>query len=176
MSDPRILNLEDPAYASVMAPYRKACGLPPLNFAPAAADFSGNWVLNEDKSVLGRMGAGFAPARLDVVQRGNDLTLRTTRIVEYGDDQVTEEKLTLDGAESKSVFMNSPRITTARLCADASQIAIESAVSFTWAPPGSKFITKDTWKLAARGNVLTILRSTSSPRGQENLTLVFDRR
>ena len=89
---------------------------------------------------------------------------------------MTEEKLTLDGAESKSVFMNSPRITTARLCADASQIAIESAVSFTWGPPGSKFITKDTWKLASRGNVLTILRSTSSPRGQENLTLVFDRR
>ena len=34
MHDPRILSLEDPAYASVMAPYRKACGL-----RPAAAAF-----------------------------------------------------------------------------------------------------------------------------------------
>ena len=176
MSDPRILNLEDPAYASVMTPYRKACGLPPLNFAPAAADFSGGWVLNEDKSELGRMGAGFAPARMEVVQHGNDLTIRTTRIVEYSDDQVTEEKLTLDGAESKSVFMNSPRVTAARVSTDGAQLAIESTVSFAWAPSGSKFITKDTWKLAARGSVLTIQRSTSSPRGQQNQTLVFDRR
>ena len=85
-------------------------------------------MLNEEKSTLGRMGAGFAPARLDVVQHGNDLTIRTTRILEYADDQVTEEKLTLDGAESKSVFMNSPRVTTARLSADGRQLVMDSTV------------------------------------------------
>jgi hypothetical protein len=72
--------------------------------------------------------------------------------------------------------MNSPRVTAARVSTDGAQLAIESTVSFAWAPSGSKFITKDTWKLAARGSVLTIQRSTSSPRGQQNQTLVFDRR
>jgi mannan endo-1,4-beta-mannosidase len=176
MSDPRILNLEDPAYATAMAPYRKACGLPLLNFAPRHADFTGNWVLNEEKSQLGTMGAGFAAARMDVVQHANDLTIRNTRVVEYADDQVTEEKLTLDGAESKSVFMNSPRITTARLSADGAELAMESTVSGPWGPPGSKFTTKDTWKLGSHGDTLTIQRASNSPMGQQNLTLVYDRR
>ena len=176
MSDPRILNLEDPAYAQIMAPYRKACGLPPIETAFARADFSGNWVLDEEKSALGSKGAGSAPARLEIVQRGGSLTIRTTRIVEYGDDQVTEETLTLDGAESKSVFMNSPRVTTARLSPDGSQLLMESVIAFSWGPPDSKYTTKDTWSLGARRDVLTIQRSSSTPRGQQNLTLVFDRR
>jgi mannan endo-1,4-beta-mannosidase len=176
MSDPRILNLEDPAYASVMAPFRKACGLAPLNFTPGPADFSGSWVLNEEKSVLGSMGAGFAPARLDVVQHGNDLTIRSTRVVEYGDDQVTEEKLTLDGSESKSVFMNSPRVTTAVRSGSGRELVMESTISFAWGPPGSKFVTQDTWKLGSRENVLILQRSSDSPMGKQNLTLIFDRR
>jgi hypothetical protein len=176
MNNPRILNLEDPAYWNVMAAVRKASGLPALHFEPAPADFSGSWVLNEEKSTLGRMGAGFAPARLDVVERGNDLTIRTTRVLEYADDQVTEEKLTLDGAESKSVFMNSPRVTTARLSADGQQLDMNSTVLLVWGPPGSKMTMKDGWRLSAGGDVLSIQRSTNSFRGQQDITLVFDRR
>ena len=176
MHDPRILSLEDPAYASVMAPYRKACGLPPLHFEPAPADFSGSWVLNEEKSTLGKMGAGLAPARLEVVQHGNDLTIRTTRVLEYADDQVTEEKLTLDGAESKSQFMNSPRVTTARLSADGRQLKTDSTVSLVWGPPGSKMTVTDIWQLGAHGDELSIQRSSASFMGQQNMTLVFARR
>ena len=176
MHDPRILSLEDPAYASVMAPYRKACGLPPLHFEPAPADFSGSWVLNEEKSMLGKMGTGFSPARLEVVQHGNDLTIRTTRILEYADDQVTEEKLTLDGAESKSQFMNSPRVTTARLSADGRQLKTDSTVSLVWGPPGSKMTVTDIWQLGDHGDELSIQRSSASFMGQQNMTLVFARR
>ena len=161
---------------SVMAPYRKACGLPPLHFEPAPADFSGSWVLNEEKSTLGKMGVGFAPARLEVTQHGNDLTIRTTRVFEYADDQVTEEKLTLDGAESKSVFINSPRVTTARLSADGRQLKMDSTVSLVWGPPGSKMTVTDLWQLGAHGDELSIQRSSASFLGQQNMTLVFDRR
>ena len=201
MQNPRMLGLDDPAYWSVMAPVRAASGLPPLHFKPASADlsgqvrsqpraraasehvalapgdFSGSWVLNEDKSDLGKMGAGFAPARLDVVQHGNDLTIRSTRTIEYGDDQTTEDKLTLDGAESKSVFMNSPRVTTAKLSADLRQLEIDSTVSITWGEPGSKIIMKDTWTLNDRGDALTIGRFSSTPfMGEQRQTLVFDQR
>jgi hypothetical protein len=176
MHDPRILNLDDPAYWSAMAAVRKASGLPDLHFEPAPADFSGFWALNEGKSAWGGMGAAFAPARLDVVQHGNDLTIRTTRIVEYADDQVTEEKLTLDGAESRSVFMNSPRVTTARMSADGRQLVVESTVSLVWGPPGSKLAMKDAWSLGEHGDVLTIQRSTRSFMGDQNITMVFDRR
>ncbi len=176
MHDPRILSLEDPAYWSVMAPVRQASGLPPLHFDPVPADFSGSWVLDETRSALGGMGASFSPARLDVIQHGNELTIRTTRILEYADDQVTEEKLTLDGAESQSVFMNSPRVTTARLSADGRQLNLDSTVSLAWGPPGAKMTVKDTWSLSEGGDVLTIQRSANSFLGQQNTTLVFERR
>jgi hypothetical protein len=173
MQDPQVLGLEDPAYWAVAAPYRKACGLPPLHFDPAPADFSGIWVLNEEKSDLGRMGAAMAPARLDVVQHGNALSIKTTRVVEYADDQVTDETIALDGSESKSEFMNSPRVTTAQLADGGNKVVIDSVVTFTWGAPGAKMTSKDTWTLLDGGKELSIQRHSISARGEQNITMVF---
>ena len=176
MQLPRVLGLEDPAYWAAMASYRQACHLPPLPIVPPPADFTGHWAFNEAKSVLGRMGASAAPAQLDVVQRDNALTIKTTRIVEYADDQVTEESLSLDGVESKSEFMNSPRTTTARRSDDGASIAMDSTVQFTWGPPNNWLTMKDTWRLSDAGKTLSIQRFASSLRGDQTQTLVFDRR
>jgi len=174
--DPRILNLEDPAYAEVTAPYRQACGLPPLHFVAPPANFSGTWIIDEDRSEFGRMGAAFSPARLEITQAGNALTIRSTRIVEFADDQVTEEKLTLDGAESHSEFMKSPRVTTAHLSPDGSQILIDSTIHVVWGPPGSKMTVKDTWQLLDAGRRLSIKRFSSSFMGEQTTTMIFDQR
>ena len=176
LADPQVLNLEDPAYWSAAAPYRKACGLPPLHFSPAPLDVTGSWVLDEDRSEFGRMGAGSAPARLELVQKGLEVTVRTTRVVEYADDQVTEEKMLLDGSESKSEFMNSPRVSTARLSAAGDALEVNSVVTFTWGAPGTKMTTAETWKLENGGNRLVIRRHVSSSRGEQDLVLVFERR
>jgi len=175
MADPRVLSLEDPAYAAATEDYRRACGLPPLHFEPKPADFSGSWVLDEDRSDLGRMGAGAAPARMDIVQAGNDLSISTTRILESADDQVTVQKLTLDGAESSSVFMNSPRVTTARRSPSGDGILIDSTVTMV-RQGGSKMTIKDTWKLLDGGRRLSVERFTTGFRGDQHTTLVFDRR
>jgi mannan endo-1,4-beta-mannosidase len=173
MQDPQVLSLEDPAYWAAAAPYRKACGLPPLHFEPAPADFSGIWVLDEQKSDLGRMGAAMAPARLEVAEHGSDLSIKTTRVVEYADDQVTEEKMTLDGSETKSEFMSSPRVTTAVLADGGNEVVIDSVVTFTFGAPGAKMTSKDTWTLLDGGRTLSIQRHVSSTRGEQNMTMVF---
>ncbi len=175
MKDPQVLSLEDPAYWAAAAPYRAACGLPPLHFEPAPPDFSGTWVLNEDRSDLGRMGAGMAPARLEVAQQGTGLSVKTTRVVEYADDQVTEEKLVLDGSESKSEFMNSPRVTTAQLAEGGREIVIDSVTTFNFGGPPSKMTSRDAWTLTDGGKELSIKRHVSSPRGEQNMTLVFSK-
>jgi mannan endo-1,4-beta-mannosidase len=172
MQDPQVLSLEDPAYWAVTASYRAACGLPPLHFEPAPADFSGLWVLNEEKSQLGRMGAAAAPARMDVAQHGSDLAIKTTRVLEYADDQVTEEKLSLEGTESKSEFMNAPRVTTARLSPSGDAIVIDSVITFA---PGAKMTSTDTWKLLDGGKTLSIQRHALSQRGEQNMTMVFNK-
>ena len=113
---------------------------------------------------------------MDVVQSNGTVTIRTTRVLEYADDEVTEEKLTLDGAETQSVFMNSPRVTTARLSANRTQLVMDSTASQPWGPPGSKMTTNDVWTVNRRGDQLTIQRTSTSPRGEQKMTLVFDRR
>jgi mannan endo-1,4-beta-mannosidase len=176
LDDPRVLNLEDESYAEASASYRKACGLPPLHFEPKPADFSGAWVLDEGRSDLGRMGAGSAPAKLEVVQSHGSLLIRTTRVLEYADDQVTEERLTLDGAEAKSEFMNSPRVTTASLSPDGSAALINSVVTFNRNGSVSKLVIRQTWRIIEGGDALVMKVAISSPRGDQQQTMVFYRR
>ena len=175
-SDPRVLSLEDPAYWDATKAYREACGLAPLHIDPKPADFSGDWVIDEDRSSFGNMGAGFAPARIEVVQKEGKLSVKTTRITEMTDDQVTEETLSLDGSESKSQFMNSPRVTRAHLSDARDEIAINSTVSFAWAGNGAKMTVNETWRLLDGGRRLSIKRSSSSPRGNQEMTMIFDKR
>lgn len=176
LADPRVLNLEDEAYARLTEPYRRACGLAPLHIEPSPADFTGSWVLDESRSELGRMGAGAVPTRLDVVQTPGALTVKATRVLEYADDQVSEERYTLDGAESTSEFMNAPRVTTARLSPDRTTALVDSIVTFNRGGSASKLTLKDRWSLIEGGQVLRIKRSVSSPRGVQEMTLLYEKR
>ena len=177
LSDPRVLGREDAAYSQVTAAYRQVSGLPPLHYTPPPADFSGSWVLDEDRSDLGRGGAGRAPARLEVGQHGNALTVRTTRVLEYADDETADQQLTLDGSEVQSTFMNAPVVTTATVSPDGQRLLISAVMVMSWGPtPGATMTTRDTWSLTDGGRTLTIARDSAGPRGDEKTTLVFDRR
>ncbi len=170
--DPRVLNLEDSTYADATAAYRQACGLPKLHFVPPRANFTGTWLIDEDRSDFGVSGAAFSPARLDLAQSERNLVVRSTQITEASDDQVTEETLLLDGTESKTQFMNSPRVVTAHLSADGQQLALTSTLIPTWAP-GTKFVAQETWHLADAGRHLVIERTSSTPTGPQKSVLVF---
>lgn len=175
MADPRIVNLDDPAYAEIVTDYRDACDLPPLNVGPKRADFSGLWLINEEKSRFGRMGAASAPARLEVSHRGDELAIKSTRILEFADDQVLEEKLPLDGTETHSQFMNAPRVSTARFSAEGDKVRIDSTVATFWGPPGSKMHIEETWRLLEDGRQLEVHRSAETPNGKQETTYVYDR-
>ncbi|HVU24484.1 MAG TPA: glycosyl hydrolase [Opitutus sp.] len=176
LGDPRILNLDDARYADVTAAYRAACGLPRVDPAPLPPDFSGLWVLNEAASQLGRFGAAGAPAHLEISDHGDALTIRSVRVVEYADNQVAEETVRLDGSESKSEFMNAPRVTTAHRSADGGTITMESTIHFPWGPPGSTATETSTWSLRDGGRVLAIERTAVSPAGRQETTQLFDKR
>jgi mannan endo-1,4-beta-mannosidase len=172
-ADPRILWLEGAAYGAASEPYRRACGMQPLRFEPKPADFTGTWVFDEDRSSLGRMGGMGAPAAMEVVQAGADLSIKTTRIVEFADDQVTEQKLTLDGAEHTSTFMNSPQVTRALVSPAGDELHLDSSFSFGGGP---KMTISDVWRLTDAGRHLAVHRHVVSQRGVQDSDLVFDRR
>jgi hypothetical protein len=72
--------------------------------------------------------------------------------------------------------MNSPRITTVHWSDDHRRILFDSTVTFSWGTPGTKMVTHDIWEIRDAGRSLWIQRTTSGFRGEQKLTLVFDRR
>jgi hypothetical protein len=176
VNDPRILSLDDPAYWEAIAPFRTACELPPLPIEDEGpVDFSGEWLFNEEESILGDSGVGNIPYRLKITQKGNDLTIQRTFIVEWGDDRVAEENLTLDGKESKSEFWNSPRITTANWSEDGDTLIIASKVTFTRGDRTSEMVTNEVWSLRQRGKILSIDHVSTSRRGKRKITMIFNK-
>jgi hypothetical protein len=121
LQSPGMLAMEKQVYWDMAKAYHQAVGLAsaseqwimPPRFE--AADFSGNWILDEDDSEFGRMGAGFAPYKLAITQNETDLIVEKTRLIEYDDDVVTCETYKLDGTEtqSNSGFRGALRVSTA---------------------------------------------------------------
>jgi hypothetical protein len=175
IQDPRLLSLDDPAYWEAMAPFRQACGLPPLPAEARPVDFSGTWVLNEEQCVLDNLGTGNLPYKMEITQKENSLGIRRHFIVEWGDDRITEETPTLDGKEFKSVLFDSPRVTTVNWSAGGDALTMESRVTFNRGGQTSEMLTKEMWTLRERGRILSIQQSSKSFRGERNITLIFDK-
>lgn len=176
VNDPRILSLDDPAYWEAIAPFREACGLPPLPVEDdKPVDFTGEWVFNEEESILDNFGVGNLPYKLGITQKGNDLAIQKTFIVEWGDDRVIEEKLTLDGKEIRTEFRNSPRITTASWSEDGDKLIIASKVTFTRGDRTFEMATNEVWSLQQRGKILSIEQTSTSFRGERKMTMIFDK-
>ncbi len=174
----RYLGLEDPAYVEASTAYRRACGMPPVHVVRPPADFTGTWVLNQEASKFGPRGAGFIPSRLVITRQGDVLTVRSTVVREFTDDQTTETSYPLDGTETRSEAFNSPRTTSARLTADGSMITMNSVVALVWGAPGSKLSVLETWTIPTPEDRLTIQSVADSVQGpgKTEQTLVYDRR
>jgi len=174
VDDPRILGLDDPDYINAVNPFRTSLGLPLLSLNKPA-DFSGEWVLNEDKSTLGNYGAGNLPAKLKIDQKDKELNIQKSVVEEWQDNTVTDEKLMLNGEETKSVYLNSPRITTANLSANGDTLMVKSKVTFNNGPQPMQMTTAETWHLQDRGKVLSITQSSTSSRGERKITMIYDK-
>ena len=172
-NDPRILGANDPAYINAINPFRAQVGLPPLSLNKPA-DFSGDWVLNEDKSSLGNFGAGNSANKMSIMQNGTELSLKRQYIEEWSDPRVTEDKFIMNGEEIKSATMPS-RATTAKLSANADTLMITSKMAFRNGGTNFQMATNENWSLQNKGKTLSIVQTSSSPRGDRKVTLVYDK-
>jgi mannan endo-1,4-beta-mannosidase len=130
VNDSRVLSYNDSIYCKIMTPFRSVCGLSPLPVDKLKADFSGEWVFNEDKSSLDNQGVGNLPTKLNITQNEDDLVVQKTFVEEYTDDRITKDRLTLDGKENKTEMMNAPQIITANWSAKHDSLFISSKVTF----------------------------------------------
>ncbi len=174
VNDPRVLSLEDPAYWEAMAPYRSACGLPPLPIKNKRADFSGEWVFNEDKSILDNFGTGNLPYKLEITQTANDLKVRKTIVYEDQDNKTTEAIFT-PGKETKSVSENFPVVTKVNWSDNRDTLIIESKLTVTRDNKPIDMVTKEKWTLQDHGRTLSIAQSSDSFWGKRIITMLFDK-
>lgn len=144
-------------------------------------DFSGSWKLNTEKSDPppqmgggpggGRgMGGGMGPAsEVYVTQMGDKIML---------DQKVGEQSRTvsyyLDGRESKNPGMrNSEIVSKARF--DGASLVIEGSMSFE-GPMGAMTVTmKEVRTLSDDGKTMTVVTTTTTPRGENTRKSVYDK-
>jgi len=174
LNDPRVLGRTDTAYISVVNPFRAELGLPALS-TTEPADFSGEWVLNEDKSTLGNGGAGNLPARLKIAQADSAIDIKKTYVEEWQENRVTDEKLAFNGTESKSEYYGFPRISTAGLSPVLDTLHIRSKVLFTRGGQTIASLTTEDWMLQHQGRVLCISQVADTPQGKRKTVLIYDK-
>jgi mannan endo-1,4-beta-mannosidase len=174
LNDPRVLGLDDPIYIDSINPFRTNLGLPLLSLNKPAS-FSGEWVLNEDKSTLGNFGSGNLPHKITITQNGDEITLQKLYIEEWQDNRVTDEKMNLNGEESKSGNLNSPRITTANLSANKDTLIIKSKATLNYGGKTVQMLSNETWNLKNHNKILSITQYSDSPFGKRNIIMVYDK-
>ncbi|MBN2424590.1 MAG: hypothetical protein JXR46_16955 [Calditrichaceae bacterium] len=176
MNDPGILSLEDSAYWQVSAEYRKVSGIDPLPDAfqtTGKIDFTGEWIFDEEESILDNFGPGFAPYKLQIKQSETGLNIQSIYLIEYAENRIEEQNLKFDGSEFESKWRDAPMITTAAWSENNDTLFINSRIVFNRGKGASEMILKDKWTLDKQGEILLIKQYSKSFWGKRNTTLAY---
>ena len=145
-----------------------------LSASVIAADFSGAWTLNKDKSELGEGGRGrMAATKLVVDQIENSLAIESTRMGRNGEERTMKEEMTLDGKEAEQTTNFGKAVSKAGV--DGDILTISTTRTFERNGETFEMKSEQKWQLAEAGKVLKIDLKSSSPRGEREMKLVYDK-
>ena len=130
-------------------------------------------------SPSGNMGMASLPYKLIVEQIANKLSVKSFSVVEWADDEIADQTLTLDGKDNNSVgFMNSPRIQNANWSQDRDTLTIASKITMKFGDkPPVDMKSKEVWTLQKRGKRLLIIQTSDGMMGRGPVTTrtVYDK-
>lgn len=158
-------------------------GLTPLilalvvNAAPPAS-FAGLWVLDKSKTQnLPRQWENATSVTMEIKQDEKQITAETQ--AEGSQFPSPTWTYNLDGTES-SVDVQGRMPSKATLKAawanDGNTLELSRKQTGTFNGQEFSFTTTEKWTLSEEGKVLTILRSSETPRGKQESTLVFNKK
>lgn len=174
-ADPRVLGRIDQAYIQAANPFRSQLGLPLLP-STQPADFSGEWILNEDKSTIGNSGAVDLPFKLNIDQSSTEIAVKKSYLQEWTDDRVTNENMKLNGEEIKSEYFGGQRVTTANLSAGKDTLMIRSNTKFNRGDQSTAMKASEAWALQQNGKTLIVTQTSSTPQGERKIVLIYDKK
>jgi hypothetical protein len=139
-----------------------------------AADFSGSWTLNREKSELGEgPGARMAATKMVVEQKENALKIESTRQGRDGGERTRTTEMTLDGAETKSSTNFGESVTTATIEDDV--LTIHTTRTFERDGQVNEMKVEQKWTLTEEGKVLIVEQKSNSPWGENEVKLSYDK-
>jgi hypothetical protein len=146
----------------------------PAAFAGTNPDFSGEWKLNEGKSVLPQFGR--AAKTLKVEGSVEAIAIQRISTNQQGEDVTTSEKLTTDEKETEStVFGTNKKKSKTKWSDDGKKLNVKSVIAFERNGQTMEIKTTEVWSLSDDGKTLTIESTTESTRGTSTTKLVYDK-
>ena len=137
-------------------------------------NFSGEWVLNTDKSEMGEgRGRGRGASKMVVVQEGNKLMKESYRQNRDGEEVKTESVYTLDGKDCENESRFGTAISFTEWSKDCKTLTIETETNVSRGDMEFTMESYEDWSL--KDNTLIIERTMSSPRGDRESTMVYDK-
>jgi len=139
------------------------------------ASFSGNWKMNETKSVLGEGPQMGVSKTLVVVQDAANMSVERVNTGRDGQEMKNTSKYTLDGKSSENTTGRGTSTSVASWSADGKVLTVSTTSVFDRQGQKMEMKSVETWTVDASGKVLTINSSSTTPRGERKLTLVYDK-
>ncbi|HZX73817.1 MAG TPA: hypothetical protein VFE57_05305 [Cyclobacteriaceae bacterium] len=140
------------------------------------ADFSGDWMLDQQKSFLGEMGGRMVASKLKITQEGNVITIVRTSNGQMG-EVVTTDKLAFDGAESTSVGgrEGSTRKAALKMAEDQNSLTVNAVTLMSFNGTSFEIRAKEIWTISTDAKVITIDSETTTQMGVTNTKLVYNK-
>jgi hypothetical protein len=136
-------------------------------------DFSGEWKINKEKSLLGD--SQLFLSRIKIQLKADSLL--TTRVYENmnGEEYPFDENLSFEGKEGKIVIFEMPRKSTVTRSDNNTTILINSATTFNGSNGQEDMIAKETWKVQNEGQVLALEFSNTMSGNETKGTYFYDK-
>lgn len=140
-------------------------------------NFSGTWTYNETKSIIGQEGGPRGAAvKMTIRQDGNNLAIEKTTRRQSGEENISNEKYTLDGKECENpTFGDNTKKSTATWSEDKKSLTITSKVVFEREGQQMEINTTEIITLSSDKKNLTIDYTSKSARGERKNTFVYDK-
>ncbi len=143
--------------------------------AQQVVNFSGSWTLNESKSNMGEEGQRMLAKNLSIIQGENSITLARQFNGINGDERKITDTYTLDGKESVNPIFNTTKKSVAEWSADKKSLKVSSVIVFNMNGEANEIKSVEEYSLGDDGKTLIIKTKTTSPRGERQATLVYDK-
>lgn len=116
--------------------------------------FNGEWTLNTEKTTLPEN--QLYMAKVTVLVKGDSLITTRVYMDGMGSEYPFDEKLSLDGKESKITIYDMPRTSKASKSSADGSLSVESTTTFNANGGEDNLKAIETWKVDSEGKTLTV--------------------